>query len=85
MGKIWKGVSEMKHKIIWSEIWFHDKTFQNNIPELVAKFFYLGDARLFFNQFYPRYSDRDCSITLRQGNAILNQIVFEVPRKEEGK
>jgi len=75
----------MKHRIKWCEIWFHDKTFKNSIPEIVAKFVHPGDARLFFNQFYPQYSDRDCSITLSQDSTILHQIVFEKERSNENQ
>ena len=73
----------MKYRIKWCEIWFHDKTFKNNIPEIVAKFVHPGDTRLFFNQFYPRYADRDCSITLTQGPTVLHQIVFDREKPDE--
>ena len=70
-------------KLIWCEIWFHDKIFASNVPELVAKFSCLGDAMIFFNQFYPRYADRDCSVTLIRGKTILTQREFEVPTTEK--
>lgn len=70
----------MKRTKKWIEVWFHDKTFKSNIPEIIAKFLCEGDARLFFNQFYPRYSDRNCSISISQGNTILHQIVFDISK-----